>query len=177
MTWWIWALLGLALLAVELVTPGGFFAIFFGLAALIVGGLVGLGFVPNPAIEWLLFSVLSVVGVALFRKPVMRALKLDQTKKVVDSIAGEEAVVVEDVPPGGIGKAELRGAVWTARTEGAAALLKGGRYRVDRIEGLSPTIAIEQRLTAAGPRSTVSTVTEIHDYLRVLFARTGRPIR
>jgi excinuclease ABC subunit A len=46
---------------------------------------------------------------------------------------------------------------------------------VDRIEGLSPTIAIEQRVTAPGPRSTVATTTEIHDFLRVLFARTGQP--
>jgi excinuclease ABC subunit A len=46
---------------------------------------------------------------------------------------------------------------------------------VDRIEGLSPTIAIEQRSTGAGPRSTVATSTEIHDFLRVLFARAGQP--
>ncbi len=46
---------------------------------------------------------------------------------------------------------------------------------VERIEGLSPTIAIEQRCGAAGPRSTVSTSTEIHDFLRVLFARAGQP--
>lgn len=46
---------------------------------------------------------------------------------------------------------------------------------VDRIEGLTPTIAIEQRVTLAGPRSTVATVTELHDYLRVLFARVGQP--
>ena len=46
---------------------------------------------------------------------------------------------------------------------------------VDRIEGLSPTIAIEQRGAMAGPRSTVSTSTEIHDFLRVLFARAGTP--
>jgi excinuclease ABC subunit A len=46
---------------------------------------------------------------------------------------------------------------------------------VDRIEGLSPTIAIEQRSTGAGPRSTVATTTEIHDFLRVLYARAGEP--
>jgi excinuclease ABC subunit A len=44
---------------------------------------------------------------------------------------------------------------------------------VDRIEGLSPAIAIQQRSGAANPRSTVGTVTEIHDYLRLLFARAG----
>ncbi len=45
---------------------------------------------------------------------------------------------------------------------------------VDRIEGLSPAISIQQRNAGANPRSTVGTVTEIHDYLRLLYARAGR---
>src|SRR5262250_2977390 len=56
---------------------------------------------------------------------------------------------------------------------------------VDQIEGLSPAISIEQRTAGSNPRSTVATVTEIYDYLRLLFARIGiqhcvncdRPIR
>ena len=56
---------------------------------------------------------------------------------------------------------------------------------VDFIEGLSPAISIEQKNTSKNPRSTVATVTEIYDYMRVLFARigipfspfTGKPIR
>lgn len=46
---------------------------------------------------------------------------------------------------------------------------------VDTIEGLSPAISIEQKATSHNPRSTVGTVTEIHDYLRLLFARAGTP--
>ena len=46
---------------------------------------------------------------------------------------------------------------------------------VDSIEGLSPAISIEQKTTSHNPRSTVGTVTEIHDYLRLLFARAGTP--
>ncbi|MCB1955702.1 MAG: excinuclease ABC subunit UvrA, partial [Rhodocyclaceae bacterium] len=46
---------------------------------------------------------------------------------------------------------------------------------VDSIEGLSPAIAIEQKATSHNPRSTVGTVTEIHDYLRLLYARAGTP--
>ena len=47
--------------------------------------------------------------------------------------------------------------------------------RVDQIVGLSPTISIQQKATNRNPRSTVGTITEIHDFLRVLFARIGRP--
>lgn len=46
---------------------------------------------------------------------------------------------------------------------------------VDSIEGLSPAISIEQKATSHNPRSTVGTITEIHDYLRLLFARVGEP--
>ena len=46
---------------------------------------------------------------------------------------------------------------------------------IDEIEGLPPTIAIEQRSASSNPRSTVATTTEIYDYLRVLFARAGTP--
>src|SRR3979411_1664129 len=48
---------------------------------------------------------------------------------------------------------------------------------VDQIDGLSPAISIDQKSTSRNPRSTVGTVTEIYDYLRLLFARVGRPQR
>ena len=48
--------------------------------------------------------------------------------------------------------------------------------KVERISGLSPAISIEQKTTSKSPRSTVGTVTEIHDYLRILFARLGQPL-
>ena len=46
---------------------------------------------------------------------------------------------------------------------------------VDSIDGLSPTISIDQKTTSKNPRSTVGTITEIYDYFRVLFARIGTP--
>ena len=46
---------------------------------------------------------------------------------------------------------------------------------VDNIEGLSPAISIDQKTTSRNPRSTVGTVTEIYDYLRLLYARVGHP--
>ena len=46
---------------------------------------------------------------------------------------------------------------------------------VDKIEGISPAIAIDQRKAVQNPRSTVGTITEIYDYLRLLYARVGKP--
>src|SRR5246500_619248 len=50
-----------------------------------------------------------------------------------------------------------------------------GKPDVDSIDGLSPAISIEQKTTSKNPRSTVGTVTEIHDYMRLLWARVGVP--
>src|SRR5690606_22423377 len=46
---------------------------------------------------------------------------------------------------------------------------------VDFIEGLSPAVSIDQKSTSRNPRSTVGTITEVYDYLRLLFSRAGRP--
>ena len=138
MTWWMWVVLGIALLAAEMAIAGGFFAFFFGLAALLVGILSALGLAGGDALQWLLFSVLSVLGVALFRRPVMRAFKMDQPQpRVVDGLVGEDAVILEDVAPGSVGKAELRGTTWSARSTSAQALVKGQRCKVERVEGLT----------------------------------------
>src|ERR687898_1464610 len=50
-----------------------------------------------------------------------------------------------------------------------------GKPDVDSIDGLSPAISIEQKSTSHNPRSTVGTVTEVYDYLRLLYARVGTP--
>ena len=57
MVWWYWMVLGLALLGAEMTTPGGFYILFFGLSALVVGTLAGLDLVEADWLQWLLFSV------------------------------------------------------------------------------------------------------------------------
>jgi len=136
MAWWIWVLGGLALLGLEVTTPGGFFAVFFALGAILVGAARALGWSGPAWLEWLAFTVLSVASLALFRKPLMQRFNL-AAGPPVDRIEGEAAVVVEDVAPGGVGKAELRGAVWSARTAGEAPLGRGRRCRVERVDGLT----------------------------------------
>jgi membrane protein implicated in regulation of membrane protease activity len=136
MAWWVWVLGGLVLLVAEVTTPGGFFAVFFGAGAILVGVLKALGWAGPAWAEWLVFTVLSVVSLALFREPLTRRFHLSSGKPV-DRLEGETAVVIEDVPPGGVGRAEMRGAAWTARTRSDLPLGKGRRCRVERVEGLT----------------------------------------
>jgi inner membrane protein len=135
MAWWVWTLVGLVLLAVEIVTPGGFFVIFFGLAAIIVGALVGLGLAGPDWLQWLLFSVLAVGSLVLFRERLVARFR-DDGEERPGNLVGEIAVLAEDLPPGAVGKAELRGTAWSVRHDGGTTLPRGQRCRVERVDGL-----------------------------------------
>ncbi|BDG10284.1 NfeD family protein [Anaeromyxobacter paludicola] len=133
MAWWGWILLGLGLLAAELATPGGLFALFFGLGALVVGCLVALGAGGSPELQWVLFSTLSLAALALLRRRLKARLA---GRPPVDSLVGELAVPLEDLPSHGAGKAELRGSAWTARNVAEVAVARGQRCQVVGVEGL-----------------------------------------
>ena len=134
MAWWLWVLLGLALLVVEMVTPGGLFALFFGVSALVVSGVEALGIAP-AWLEWLLFAALGVALLLLLRRPVQA--KLQTRHASVDTLVGEVAVPLEDLGPHATGRAELRGTSWTARNAGEAPLARGQRCQVQRVDGLT----------------------------------------
>jgi inner membrane protein len=136
MIWWYWLVLGLALLTAEIITPGGFYLLFLGLSALIVGTIVGLGMVDLVWLQWVLFSAISLVSLLIFRGPLLERMK-HRGDDSVDTIVGEVATPLNDLAPGAIGKAELRGTTWTVRNSGHNTLQKGQRGRVERVEGLT----------------------------------------
>jgi membrane protein implicated in regulation of membrane protease activity len=135
MTWWWWTLLGLGLLLVEIVTPGGLFALFFGVAAVLVGALVALGMGGPAWFQWLLFSALSLVLLVTVRRRLRGAL--GGPAGPIDSMIGEAAVLLDDLAPGGVGRAELRGTTWEARSRAPDPLARGRRCKVERVEGLT----------------------------------------
>ena len=139
--WWHWLALGLILVALELAASGGFYIIFFGIAAIAISGLRVLGAAGPAWMQVLLFSVISVASLLLFRSPMMRWMKLDRDGVDVDSLVGENATARENITPGGIGSIELRGTVWTARNAGSTTLVTGQRLTVVRVEQL--TIHVE----------------------------------
>jgi inner membrane protein len=141
--WWIWILLGLLLLLAELVTPSGFYILFFGIGAIIVG-LLALFNAAGPLwFQFILFSALSVLSLWLFREKLLQLTQGSQRGEV-DSLVGETAVMLEDVPTNGVGKAELRGSSWSARNVGGKPLARGERCKVDRVEGLTLFVRTEQ---------------------------------
>lgn len=142
MEWWIWIVLGLALLVGELITPGGFYILFFGIGAVIVGALAGLGFAGPVWLQVILFSLVSVVTLWLFRERLLKSTQV-ATPYNVDTLIGETAITMEEIPSNGIGKAEMRGTSWNARNVGEKPLTRGERCRVERIEGLTLFVRAE----------------------------------
>lgn len=136
MTWWMWAVVGFLLLAGELLTPGGFYILFFGVSGLCVALVTALA--PGFPLwgQWLLFSVLAVVALLFFRRPLLEWFRRSSPAREVDSLVGEIAVALEDIPAGGIGKVELRGSAWSAQNTGSAAAARGQRCKVCGVDGL-----------------------------------------
>jgi inner membrane protein len=136
MEWWHWLALGLILIALEIAASGGFYVIFFGIAALAIGGLRLFDMAGPTWFQFLLFSGVSVASLLLFRGPFLRLMHGGGAARDVDSLVGEIAIPLEDVAPGAVGRAELRGTVWSARNAGADPLARGQRCTVTRVDGL-----------------------------------------
>ena len=140
MPWWLWMLLGFALLAVEMLTPGLFYFFFFGVGAILVGALVGVGVDASVSLQWLLFSIFSVAAVLLFRQKLVALLdskNINARTGDFDSIVGEVVILTDDLAPNATGKAEGRGSSWTVVNGGSDPLRKGQRCRVYKMEGLT----------------------------------------
>ena len=136
MAWWHWIVVGLILIALEMAASGGFYVIFFGIAAIAIGLLHALDLAGPLWFQVLLFSAISVGSLLLFRRPFMRWMQLDIPGSDVDSMIGETAVPLEDIDAGAVGRAELRGTVWSARNRANAAVRKGQRCTVVAVDRL-----------------------------------------
>jgi membrane protein implicated in regulation of membrane protease activity len=137
MYWWLWLVLGLIFVGLEVLTPGGFYALFFGIGALAVGSLAGFGWSGPIWLQWLLFSAISLLSLLCFRPHLVRATRSKERPDPIDTLEGEIALLVDDLPPDAVGRAELRGTTWTVRNGDQRLLVRGQRCRVSRVDGLT----------------------------------------
>jgi membrane protein implicated in regulation of membrane protease activity len=141
MTWSFWTILAFLLLVAELGTPG-FFMVFFAAGALCTAATAALwpdaGLSPQLGI----FAVTSTAALLLFRRRLIERLGPDTAPRQ-DELVQEVAIPVHDLAPDAVGKAELRGTVWTARNASDAPLAKGQRCRVTRVDGLTLLLVAE----------------------------------
>ncbi len=144
MPWWAWLVLGFVLLASELASPSGFYLLFAGIAAIIVG-LLGLGELSGPAwAQWLLFTLISVLSVTLLRSRLARGFNRADAK-VDDSLVGQTVTLRDRIEAGGVGQGEHRGSVWIVQNLGAQVLEAGARCTVDEVNGVTLVIRAPPR--------------------------------
>jgi len=141
--WWHWLVLGLVLVVSELATPGGFYIVFFGIGALVVGVLAGFDMAGPVWTQLLLFSLISIMSIVLFRGRLLRMFQAETQAPSPDQLVGEVAVAAEDLAPGAMGRVELRGAAWSAKNDATTFVARGVRCRVTRVEGLTLHIVPE----------------------------------
>lgn len=134
MAWWIWILIGVALLAVEFASTTMHIGL-FAVGALVVAILVGAGVDIPLWAQLVIFTGVSVFSLLFLRPILVRKLRLHETRQV-DSLIGEQAVALDEIGPAGLGKAEMRGTTWSARNVGETVLLRGQRCVVAAVEGL-----------------------------------------
>ena len=100
-----------------------------------IGALTGVGVVTAGWAQWLLFTVLSLMYLLLFRGEVQKRFQPPPPLDV-DSMVGVLAMPQGTIEPGAVGKVEVRGSSWSARNVGAASITSGQRCVVVAIEGL-----------------------------------------
>jgi hypothetical protein len=141
--WWHWLVLGLLLVVAEMAASGGFYIIFFGIGAIVVGLLASFDLAGPLWMQLLLFSAISVGMLLIFRKRLLKWLQVDPQSPAVDMIVGEIGIAAEELPPGKVGRVELRGTAWSARNTTNTTLARGARCRVIRVEGLTVDVEAE----------------------------------
>lgn len=143
-----WFLLGVVFLVLEALTPG-FFLMFFGLGAWVVS-LAVFSLSIGPPLQWLIFIVVSVAGLLIFRRKVRSFFqgRLARNDNMEDPVAqatylNREVVVIKETGPDQPGLVELNGTNWQARTDGPL-LSPGQRARVVRLEGLTLILSLDR---------------------------------
>lgn len=142
MDWWIWLAGGFVLLVAELVTPSGFFIMFFGIGAILTGVATSAGLLSGPVAQWFVFTAVSVASLLLFRGKIQSRVE-PASRPAVDSLVGQIALPASDIEPGAVGRVMLRGASWEARNEGHTLLVANQRCRVKHVSGLQLGVVAE----------------------------------
>ena len=135
MPWWAWLIVGFAMLAAELLAPGGFYLLFVGLGAIAVGALTFLELSGPEWTQWLLFTAISVLSLTTLRRRLAAAghgsSRLDR------GVVGEIVVLKAAIAAGDVGQGEYRGSVWQVENAGGRTLESGTRCRVDEVNGIT----------------------------------------
>ena len=142
MPWWGWMIIGALLLGSELLgVEAAFYLVFIGLAAMVTGLVELAGADLEPWMQWILFSIISVVFMVIFRKKLYAMLRGSGVGYQTGP-AGEIVTVEEALQPGQSGRMSYRGTDWTIVNDSDQAFSAGQRVRISRVDGLKLNLEI-----------------------------------
>lgn len=135
MSYWIWVVLGGALLALEMFIPSGFYLFILGLASLLVGCATIAGLVSSFTVQAALFVGLGLLFWLSLAGRLQARLRSKEAR--YDSLVGQLAKVSEVIAPGARGAGELWGAAWKLENVGASILRQGDECLVVGSDGIT----------------------------------------
>ncbi|MEM7562969.1 MAG: NfeD family protein [Pseudomonadota bacterium] len=137
MTWWGWMILGALLLGAELLgVDAAFYLVFIGLAAVVTGLLELAGLGLPLWVQWIVFSVIALVSMVLFRKKLYAKLRGGGVGYEVGP-AGETVTLDQALQPGEKGRMSYRGTDWTILNDSGENLEQGQNVVISQVDGLT----------------------------------------
>ena len=130
-TWYVWLILFLVFLGLEIMTTGVFFFLCFSTGALFAMLFSLLG--ANFQTELIIFCIVSLASILLIRPLFKRYIAKQKTETNVDSLIGAKAIVTEEIKVNGMGKVKIEGEVWLAVSKEDIA--KGETVIVEAVDG------------------------------------------
>lgn len=143
MPWWGWLVIGALLMGTELVAvDAAFYLMFIGFAAVVVG-LTGLVGITLPVWgQWVLFSIIAILSLVLFRRRLYQKLR-SNTTEMRNASVGKVVQVTEDVAPGRSTRVQVHGTYWTATNTGDAVIPAMSNARVVTNDGMVMNIVAD----------------------------------
>jgi hypothetical protein len=140
MPWWGWMIFGAFLLGSELLgVEAGFYLVFIGVAAALTGLIEVAGLELEPWVQWIVFAVLGLVFMVLFRKKLYQKLR-GAGVGYDASPTGDYVKLEEALQPGEKGRIAYRGSNWTVFNAGSEVVEKGTSVRISSVVGLTLNI-------------------------------------
>ncbi len=137
MPWWGWIIFGALLLGSELlIVDAGFYLVFIGIAAAITGLVELSGVGLEPWVQWILFSVISLVLMMLFRKKLYAKLR-GSGIGYESGPTGEVVTLEQGLAAGEKGRLAYRGTEWSVINDSDQAFTAGQHVKINRVDGLS----------------------------------------
>lgn len=130
-TWYVWLILFLVFLGLEIMTTGVFFFLCFSTGALFAMLFSLLG--ANFQTELIIFCIVSLASILLIRPLFKRYIAKQKTETNVDSLIGAKAIVIDEIKVNGMGKVKIEGEVWLAISKEDIA--KGETVIVEAVDG------------------------------------------